>query len=102
MKLNIVFLTLCAVATASAPVDNIQESVAEPITPQASENPADIMKLKQMIHDKKCGKVAKKCPPPAPKCQVVYKTVNKTVTKTVQPKQECKPTKQAKCGKQGC
>lgn len=64
--------------------------------------PADIMKLKQMIHDKKCGKVAKKCPPPAPKCQVVYKTVNKTVTKTVQPKQECKPTKQAKCGKQGC
>ncbi|KAG5359659.1 hypothetical protein CJU90_5495 [Yarrowia sp. C11] len=103
MKFSTILLSFAAVAVAS-----VAEPAAEPVAPvpeptitSEAENPADIHKLKQMIHDKKCAKVAHKCPPPPPKCVTVTKTVNKTVTKTAQAKQQCH-TPQQKCGKHGC
>lgn len=102
MKFSAILIAFASVAVASVaePVAD-PVAVAEPVITPEAESPADIMKLKQMIHDKKCGKVAHKCPPPAPKCVTVYKTVHNTVTKTQQAKQQCH-TPQAKCGKQGC
>lgn len=102
MKFSAILLSFAAVAVASV-AEPVAEPVAaaEPITTAEAENPADIHKLKEMIHAKKCAKVAHKCPPPSPKCVTVTKTVNKTVTKTAQAKNHCQ-TLQQKCGKNGC
>ncbi|KAG5362838.1 hypothetical protein CJU89_1974 [Yarrowia sp. B02] len=101
MKFSTILLSLAAVAVASVVEPVAEPSVAEPAITPAAESPADIHKLKEMIHEKKCAKVAHKCPPPPPKCVTVTKTVNKTVTKTAQAKNQCQ-TPQQKCGKHGC
>lgn len=103
MKFSAILLSLAAVAVASV-AEPVAEPVAaaEPVITPAAEGPADIHKLKEMIHDKKCAKVAHKCPPPPLKCVTVTKTVNKTVTKTAQAKNQCQTPQQKKCSKHGC
>lgn len=114
---NIALFTLAAFAVASPVVtDQDLEGLDFADIESTPEDPADIMKFKQMIHDKKCGMLTKKCPQPKQQCNKVTKTVTKTHTKTVtkkQQQQQCKPTKhhqkpsrksQNKCGgnKGGC
>ncbi|AOW06215.1 hypothetical protein B0I72DRAFT_19634 [Yarrowia lipolytica] len=91
---KIALFTLAAVAVASPVItDEDIEGLDFADIEHSPEEPADIMKFKQMIHDKKCNILTKKCPQPQQKCNKVTKTVTKVHTKTVQAKQQqCKPT----------
>ncbi|KAG5366377.1 hypothetical protein CJU89_0801 [Yarrowia sp. B02] len=95
---KIALFSLAAVALASPVVtDQDLEGLDFADIEHSPEEPADIMKFKQMIHDKKCAMLTKKCPQPQQQCHKVTKTVTKTHTKTVQAKQQqCKPTQHKK------
>lgn len=92
---KIALFSLAAVSVASPVItDQDLEGLDFADIEHSPEEPADIMQFKQMIHDKKCGMLTKKCPQPKQQCKTVTKTVTKSHTKTVQGnQQQCKPTK---------